>query len=531
MRVFVDPDHPDPLYVPDSMSQHNQFLKHITVTEEDVLTLLKKIDPYKSPGDDNIHPMILKQCAEELCGPLTKFFNLSISMGVTPDAWKSATVTPLHKGGLKDQTDNYRPISLTSQVCKLLEKIIRKRIMSYMVENSLLSEHQHGFCEKKSCLTNLLESLEYITGCIDEGIAVDELFMDFRKAFDKVSHEQLLYKLDKMGVKGILLRWIESFLQNRKQRTKVGKQYSQWTQITSGVPQGSVIGPLLFLVYINDLPSLLQSHCKLFADDSKIYGKVNTPEGCQQLQNDLTRASDWAREWKMVFHPEKSHVIHYGTHNNKFQYTLGENNIAAVDEEKDLGITISSDLKWAKHIADVVSKANRMVGLVKHTFTFMDKDMFLTLYKTLIRPLLEYNPQIWSPHYLKDISALEKVQRRATRMVPEISHMEYEERLKTLKLYPLQKRRTRGDMITTYKIINGLIDVSPEICPLATNTTSTRSHGLQLLRKVCKTDMRHNFYTQRIAEPWNKLHNTTVYSPTVNSFKANYDREVLGDYN
>ena len=213
-------------------------------------------------------------------------------------------------------------------------------------------------------------------------------------------------------------------------------------------------------------------------------------------------------------------------------YLLGDNVIAPVSEEKDLGVTISQDLKWNKHISDIVAKANRMVGLVKHTFSYIDKEMFITVYKALIRPLLEYNPQIWNPHYSKDVTALEKVQRRATKMVPELSDMSYDERLRILKLYPLKDRRLRGDMITTYKILNNMINVPKDkICPMSMSRTSTRRHGLQIDRRMCKTDVRKYFYTQRIAEPWNKLSSNIVYSPTVASFKANYDKGVLGDYN
>ena len=531
MKNFVDSNHPDPLDM-ENVAPEGLTIDQIVVREEDVLELLNKVNPYKSAGDDQIHGNILKECADELCEPLTKLFNLSIQSGIVPASWKSATITALHKGDEKYLTCNYRPISLTSQLCKLLEKIIRKHILAFLTENNLLSEHQHGFCEKKSCMTNLLESLEDITSMIDEGIPVDEIFMDFTKAFDKVSHERLLYKLDKIGVKGSVLRWIESFLCNRQQRTKVGQSYSKWAKVTSGVPQGSVIGPILFLVYINDLPSLIRSYCKVFADDTKFYGQASTSEECQILQDDLDRAMKWADEWKMEFHPQKCHILHFGKKNQHFKYTIGDNVISPVTEEKDLGVTISQDLKWSKHISDVVTKANRMVGLVKHTFSYMDKDMFMTVYKTLIRPLLEYNPQIWNPHYAKDITALEKVQRRATKMVPELSDMSYDERLKVLKLYPLKDRRLRGDMITTYKIINNMINVPKDtICPISMSRTSARRHDLQIRRKLCKTDVRKYFYTQRIAEPWNNLSSNIVYSPTVNSFKANYDKGVLGDYN
>ena len=198
---------------------------------------------------------------------------------------------------------------------------------------------------------------------------------------------------------------------------------------------------------------------------------------------------------------------------------------------KDLGITISNDLKWAKHIAICVKKANRMIGLIKHTFSHMDKDMFLCLYKSLVRPLLEYNPQVWNPYMVKDISSIEKVQRRATKLVPELHDMPYDDRLKNLSLYSLQHRRERGDMITVYKILNSLVDTDRyKYCPPHISSQTTRSHSLKVKGIISRTEVRRNFFTQRIVLPWNTLNSVTVESPTLDCFKARYDRERLSQY-
>ena len=440
-------------------------------------------------------------------------------------------MTPLYKSGLRKYPENYRPISITSQIGKLLEKIARKEMMKHLMENNLLSDHQHGFCDKRPCATNLLETFEDITSLVEEGIPIDELFMDFQKAFDKVSHERLIYKLDKLGIRNTLLLWVESFLSDRFQRVKINGSYSSWSYVSSGVPQGSVLGPLLFVAYINDLPSLMTTNCKLFADDAKLYGRVDTLLNQEELQKDLDACWHWANEWNMVFHPDKCKVIHFGTKNERNIYHIGPNIIHRVSDTKDLGIIVSEDLKWAKHISMCTKKANRMVGLIKHTFSFMDKDMFLVLYRSLIRPLLEYCPQIWSPYYNKDINMLEKVQRRATKLVPSLYDLPYDQRLLHLGLYPLKDRRQRGDMITVYNLINGRINMNVgKVCQFNTGCTATRSHNYQLQGQICRTEMRKNSFSQRIILPWNQLDPYTVLAPSVNSFKERYDKAHLSQY-
>ena len=529
-KNFIDPSHPDPFS--DNIGSRNDCeLNHITVNEDEICELLDNLDPNKSAGDDGVHPKVLKECSKQLCTPLQIIFQLSLDSGIVPKSWKVATVTPVHKAGPKNLSENYRPISITSQMSKLLEKIVRKHLLGHLEDTNILSNHQHGFCNKRSCMSNLLETFEDITVLIDSGIPVDEMFMDFRKAFDKVSHERLLYKLDKMGVRGNILLWIESFLHERVQRVKVNGSLSSWGKVTSGVPQGSVLGPILFLAFINDLTSLLSTNCKLFADDAKLYSRVDTPSDIAKLQKDINACLEWANQWGMEFHPDKCKVIHFGHKNTQNTYNLGSDKLTSVKEAKDLGIKVSDDLKWTKHITMCVKKANRMIGLIKNTFTYMDKDMFLVLYKSLVRPLLEYCPQVWSPYMVKDITALEKVQRRATKIVPEISDLPYEDRLQHLGLFPLQQRRQRGDMITVFKILNGMVDIKQEkLCPYHPGNQHTRRHNHQIIGTISKTDMRKNSFSQRIVLPWNMLTEHIVTSTTIDSFKARYDKAYLGNY-
>ena len=533
-RNFVDDDNDNtsaPFDLPYNHEGEDTLLNNINITKDDVYELLTTLDPNKSAGDDEIHPRILRECADELTAPLCMLFNKSIDSGSVPLSWKLATITPLHKSDERDNAENYRPISLTSQVVKLLEKLIRRKVMDHLLKVGTLSDEQHGFREKKSCMTNVLEALEYITKAVDEGFPVDEIFLDFKKAFDKVSHELLLYKLDCMGIRGNILSWISSFLIDRKQRVRVNGSYSSWVNVTSGVPQGSVIGPLLFLAFINDMPNNISTNCKLFADDSKLYGIVDTMDNFEKLQEDLNKCYNWSRTWKMDFHPKKCKVVHFGHKNPEYQYRIGKESVAPANFEKDLGIIISDDLKWSRHIDSCVNKANRMVGVIKRSFSYMNKDMFLTLYKTFVRPHLEYCPEVWNPHLIKDINALENVQRRATKMVPECKDLSYEERLSMLKLFPLKERRARGDMISTFKLLNGYIDASNsllqrKIC----SGKSLRSHDDQLYSNVANTNTRKYFFTNRVVLPWNTLSPSIVNSLNVEMFKARYDKERLNNY-
>ena len=365
----------------------------------------------------------------------------------------------------------------------------------------------------------------------DLGVPVDEIFLDFAKAFDKVPHQRLLYKLNKYGIKGDLLCWIESFLCNRKQRVKIKNTLSNPLDVLSGVPQGSILGPILFLVYINDLPSLISSQNNIFADDTKLFTKVEHVNEADALQQDLNNITEWCSTWGMVLNIDKCHILHYGKKNHAFLYHLNGRLLSCSNEEKDLGIHISNDLKAAHHISKCILKANSALGMIRRTFTKITEAIFLKVYKVYVRPILEYCQEIWSPHYEKDIIEIEKVQRRATKMVSGMYDLDYEERLKRLNLFKLSERRMRGDMISVYKILNNLTDVdnTPIFSMSSTNNIlSTRSHNMKIgSEKLPNTEIRRNFFSHRVVVPWNSLPPEVVNSPNVNIFKGNYDRMVL----
>ena len=231
-------------------------------------------------------------------------------------------VKPLFKKGSKKKVGNYRPVSLTSICCKLLEKIIRDDIVKYLEENGFLVDNQHGFRGGRSCLTQLLEIMEIWTGWLDRGLAWDTIYLDFSKAFDSVPHERLLLKIKQMGIKGQLLKWISNFLHNRYQRVVVGEEKSDWSHVKSGIPQGSVLGPILFIIFINDLPDCVKSLLKIFADDTKIFKIISSIQDKDELQRDLNHLAIWSKKWQLPFNAPKSKGIHYGKDNPNYKYIL-----------------------------------------------------------------------------------------------------------------------------------------------------------------------------------------------------------------
>ena len=273
----------------------NQKLDSVDFSQSEVLQLLKKLDANKSPGPDGIHPRVLKECASELAGPLHILFQTSLSEGSLPTAWKEARVTPIFKKGSRTDVDNYRPVSLTSVCCKVMEKLIRHAVMNHMIINGLLSDYQHGFVQGRSCTTQLLQLVDKISEIIDEGGAVDMVYLDFAKAFDTVPHQRLLLKLESYGIGGEVYAWIQSFLTDRLQQVSVGGMVSSWAHVLSGVPQGSVLGPVLFVCYINDMPDSIGSFIFMYADDTKLGRGVSSDEDREALQADLDRLNDWSR--------------------------------------------------------------------------------------------------------------------------------------------------------------------------------------------------------------------------------------------
>ena len=265
------------------------------------------------------------------------------------------------------------------------------------------------------------------------------------------------------GIKGHILKWIEAFLSNRKQRVVINGAFSEWQPVTSGIPQGSVLGPILHIIFINDLPDVIKCCIKLYTDDAKLFSVVNHQHKTVEVQQDVRKSETWATDWHMFLNLPKCKHLHIGREDNTTDYVMVPNNeeikIKKADSEKDLGVVMDNKLLFPEHISSKVLTANKILGLSFRTFTYMDKVMFLDLYKTLVRQHLEYATPVWTPLYNKNAIVLENVQRRATNLVKTLSGMSYQVRLKELGLPSLEYRKLRADVIEVFKIINKIDNV------------------------------------------------------------------------
>ena len=522
--VFTAEDTSNIPMLPAVQSDVSTLLNNINVTENEVSDCINKLKTNKSPGPDMIFPRLLKVAKNEFAKPLTTLFNKSLQLGTMPDDWKLANVTPIYKKGSKSLPSNYRPISLTSVVCKMLETLIRDKLVNHLEENNLLRDTQHGFRSKRSCLTNLLDFLHDVFNLYDDSKAVDIIYLDFQKAFDKVPHKRLLIKLRGLGIDGTLLRWIENWLSNRKQRVVLNGKSSDWTDVTSGVPQGSVLGPILFLVYINDIDEGLTCIISKFADDTKIANTVVSNDQAQEMQTNLDKLSNWAKTWQMTFNTEKCKVLHIGYRNEKNNYVMDGSQLRSTDKENDLGVTITSNLKPSQQCSEVVKKANKLVGFIGRSIEYKSKATIVTLYNSLVRPIMEYCVQAWCPYYQKDIAKLERVQRRLTKMIPSLRNKPYEERLKELDLFPLQHRRLRGDLIQVFKIIRGIDNMDCTKYFSVDNSNYTRGNGCKIIGKSFSSNESKHFFFNRIVNLWNGLPRDVIECSTVDTFKRHLDK-------
>ena len=499
----------------------NQTIKNIKVSKKGVTNLLKNINENKATGPDQIPGKLLKICAEELTDVFTIFFQNSLEQGKIPDNWKLAHIFPLFKKGDKTNVENYRPISLTSIACKLLEHIVHSTIMDFLDSGNILTPFQHGFRQGRSCETQLITTLNDFSNCLNKSGQIDAVLLDFSKAFDKVDHNILLSKCDKIGIQGPLLSWITSFLENRQQYVMVDGSLSDPCAVLSGVPQGTVLGPLLFLIYINDIHEHLTpgTFIRLFCDDSLLYRTINSISDAQILQKDLDQLQIWEHENKMEFHPGKCQVLKI---TNKQHPINKEYNIHGVilkleNFAKYLGITIDSKLNWNKHLDDIYKKASFMLSFLERNFNKCPKNVKEQCYFALVRPILDYGCCAWDPHKVTQIRKLERLNKRAARFVTgnyTKEHGETNKNVETLGWPPLEERRAKIKLTMLFKIQKDLVHISKD------ELVSANRKPLNFLVPQSKVDAHlYSFFSSTI-RPWNSLPNSIKSSTSVAGFQS-----------
>ena len=508
-------------------------LDNIIFSVTDIEDKISELKDNSAPGPDQISGRLLKSLKTTISKPLQLIFNKSLSEKTAPSEWKDAIVIPIFKKGTKGSPSNYRPVSLTSIVCKIMEKLIKEKIVEHLSTNNLINPSQHGFTKHKSCSTNLLEFFEFVTYQVDRGNAVDVVYLDFAKAFDKVPKLRLLEKIRSMSITGNILGWIENWLTDRRQRVKVGNSLSEWMPVESGVPQGSVFGPEAFRIYINDLDDAVKTlDCiNKFADDSKGAKIIKSAQDQILMQTALNNLYEWSVKWGMKFNVSKCKIIHMGKNNPRYEYHIGGEKLQSDTKEKDIGVLINDNLKPSMQCQKAANTAMAVLNQILRAFTYRDRTTYINLYKTYVRPHLEFSSPVWNPWLTSDVERLENVQKKALKQVNGLHETDYLTRVKELGLTTLEERRTYSDLVQTYKIINGIDDVDRKIWfelygDTERRVTRTSEQSLCIVASRPNLDIRKHFFSNRIVEQWNALPENIKNARNVKQFKKMYMSQV-----
>ena len=527
-------------------------LSDVSFDDETILGIIRALNPNKSSGWDDISPRMLKICDSSIVKPIRIIFETCLKTGIYPDKWKMSNVCPIHKKKSKNDKSNYRPISLLPILSKIFEKIIFESLYSYLTKNNLLVSCQSGFIKGDSCVSQLLSITHGIHMNLDANPSLDTkgIFLDMSKAFDKVWHEGLIYKLRSHGTQSKLLDLLKSYLSNRRQRVIINGTSSSWKPIKSGVPQGSVLGPLLFLIFINDLPENIVCNPKLFADDVSLNAVMSdNTNSNENIENDLKLIHDWSVKWKMVFNPDitkPAEEVLFTNRTSSIYSPISFDGIAikSVDDHKHLGLVLDSKLTFNKHIDEKISIANRGIGIIRRLYHYLPRKSLIQIYKSFIRPHLDYCDIIYhKPTY--DIFSSEYYSERASsdpmhvneQFTNKIEAVQYNSALaitgcirgtsreklySELGLESLYDRRLFHRLLFFYKIIN---DLAPaylkSLVPNSIlNVYNVREHRDEWIH-TRTLKYRYSFFPHSV-NCWNQLSSFIKSSPSINIFKKRY---------
>ena len=520
--------------LPDFIPITQSSLDTITMSQKQILDIIKNLNVNKAHGPDNISGRMIELCGDNITVPLSIIFKNIIETGIFPKLWKSANVTPVHKKESKQVIKNYRPISLLPLFAKIFERILCSKMHNFFTSNGLITKNQSGFQPGDSVTNQLICLVDSIHNSLDINLEVRSVFLDMSKAFDKVWHEGLLLKLKQNGIKGKLLNLLESYLSDRNQRVFINGSESEWGEIESGVPQGSVLGPLLFLIYINDLEKDVKSQKKKIADDTSLFSIVQDPNiSACELNHDLKLISQWAYQWKMSFNPDPTKQAVQVLFSRKTKNIthpkiyFNDVEVKSVNEHKHLGLTLDAKLTFASHIDEKLKKARKGLGIIKFLSRYLSVKTLDLIYKMYIRPHLDFCdviyhlPCITNPfdssinlNYL--MNTLERIQYHAALAITGAwkgtsLNKIYDE----LGWESLTDRRYCRRLFHFYKIHNNLTPpyMKDHLPPTISHTYSTRSEYVYHEEKCNLDSYRSSFYSDSV-RCWNRLGNRFEIHPT-----------------
>lgn len=453
------PDESRVIYYEDTVDIHDC---HFSETE--VLNVLGNLPDKSDTGPDRISALFLKKCRHVLLGPLVFLFNLSVSSGKYPNKWKSSFVTPVFKSGNISDVGNYRPVTKSSYIPKILDTLITNKITPLL--KNIFIEEQHGFIAGRSVTTNLLYFTDLILSAFSERSQVDAVYTDFAKAFDRLPHWLLIIKLKALGFRPPLLEWISDRLIGLTQFIKISDTLSGGIEVSSGVPQGSPLSPILFLCFINDIKSVIRfCHFLLFADDMKLFRLIRSLNDCLLLQRDIEDVIKWCVHNQLEINVNKCHIMRFFRTNSTilFDYSVDSCLLKSVNTVRDLGVLLDAGLSFTEHINHITSRAFRMLGFIKRHMQDFSVSSIKTIYIAYVRSILEYSCIVWSPHYAIHIQAVERVQNKFLKWIGykwglTSDAIRYDEIREKLCLISLEARRHNFDIMLIYKILHNFID-------------------------------------------------------------------------
>ncbi|MEW8544984.1 MAG: reverse transcriptase family protein [Candidatus Thiodiazotropha sp.] len=508
------------------------------ITTEQVSSYICALDPTKATGLDGVGPKIIKMAVSSLSPIIAALINKSIHSGVFPCQMKCAKVFPIFKSGAKSDPSNYRPISILPTISKIFEKHINKHLMNYLNKYNLIHENQSGFRQKHSCQTALVKLIDQWMACIDKGDIVGSLFIDFRKAFDVVDHSVLIRKLTLYKFSDTALRWFISYLSDRKQSVDSGNGLSDFAQVKSGVPQGSILGPTLFLLFINDLPLFMKySFTDFFADDTTFH----THSKCLQtietrLQNDTDSAKTWCEQNKMHINFDKTTCMTLATR-HKLEESQGlllkldNHAIKNVSKQKLLGIYIDEKLTWSDHIDNLCSAISSKISLLRQLSTYVSIDTQKKFYQGYIVPLIDYGSVVWGATSSSNLLRISKLQKRAARVILRADYNTPSSAMfHELNWLPVCRRLTYNKAVLIFKALNNLTPayITNLLKPMSeTHSRSLRSsvNGTLSVPRS-RTSLFDRSFSSSAPRLWNSLPSSVRNSTSLNSFKADL-RTVL----